>query len=410
MKIPCYSCNTETELEVGFEVVNFVCPKCQSIYIADGNGQFRRRSQYKKYDFDYPLHIGDVGFLKGSNYKVTGILKKNVHPNFSWTEFILQNDAKEFLYLSLSNGHWMMLTEMEETFDLKSLPNYLEYKNEDYNIFEYSDVEIIGAQGFFDFPLPDNKLIKLIEYIKPPYIISIERIEKTETFFYGEYVKKDVIKKAFKKTSVPYKFGVNMIQPFMFNVRNTAVIFCLFALLIITSNWYIYKDQTEQNVFNRSIKFTEFNNKEVTSPSFTLNGASAPLTIGISTGVDNSWANVNVALINEETNDEINANKDIEYYHGYSDGESWVEGSQSEKFNICGVKGGKYHLLITPMKAPEDIANSEMQVNVVWNQPSNRNVWFVILFMAGVFAVIYFFNYHFEKSRWAESSYSPYSE
>jgi len=410
MKIPCYSCNTVTELEVGFEVINFVCPNCRSVYAVDSEGQFRRKSQYKSELDGSPLEIGDVGVLKGSAYKVTGILRKNVHPNYAWTEFILQNEEKEFLYLSLSNGHWMMLTEMEDTFDVKRHPEVLEHDGEDYNIFEYSDAEIINAQGFFDFELPNNTLIHLVEYIKPPYIISVERMHGEQIAYFGEYVDKSVIKKAFPRITLPYQFGVNMIQPSRFHIINTAIIFCLFALLIITTNWYIYKDQVEQNVFSKTIRFNEFDNKEITSESFVLNGASAPMTIKVSTGVDNSWANVNVALINENTSDEIYANKDIEYYHGYSDGESWTEGSQSENFNICGVKAGKYHLLITPMKAPEDTVNSEMHVDVVWNQPSNRNVWLVIIFMIGVFVLIRFIALSFEKQRWADSSYSPYSE
>lgn len=409
MKIPCYDCNTETELEVGFEVVHFVCPTCHSLYAADAEGRFRRKSQFKTTEQDYPLEIGDVGFLKGSNYKVTGILRKNVQPNYMWTEFILQNEAKEFLYLSLSNGHWMMLTEMEEIFHVGDHPLILEHENEDYNIFEYSDAKIITAEGFFDFELPTQN-IHLVEYIKPPYLISVERVNGVETSFYGEYVKKDVIKKAFKKTFLPYQFGVNMIQPFRFDIRNTAVIFCFFALFILTADWLLYKDQAEQKVFSKVIEFKESDNKQITSDSFVLNGASAPLTVEVSSSVDNSWANVNIALINEETSDEIYANKDIEYYHGYTDGEYWNEGSKQEKFNICGVKGGKYHLLITPMKAPEDLANYGMEINVIWNQPSSRNAWFVIIFMIGVFAIIYFFKYSFEKSRWSDSSYSPYSE
>ncbi|WP_163399891.1 DUF4178 domain-containing protein [Flavobacterium fluviatile] len=408
MKIPCYDCNTETELEVGFEALNFVCPKCQSLYARDDEGQFRRKSKYKALENDFPLSIGDIGFLKGSAYKVTGILVKNVHPNYRWTEFILQNEAKEFLYLSLSNGHWILLTEMEETFGVKLHPLVLEHENEDYDIYEYSDAEIINAQGFFDFELPLNQLIHLVEYIKPPFMISVERMNKVETAFYGEYVRKSEIKKAFPGITLPYQSGVSMIQPYRFDLRNTAIIFCLFALLIITANWYNYKDQVEQNVFNSTIKFSEFDNKEVTSPSFVLNGSSAPLTIKVSTGVNNSWANLNVALVNEDTNDEIYANKDIEYYYGYSDGESWTEGSQSEKFNICGVKGGKYHLLITPMKAPEDLSNSEMQVNVVWSEPSNRNAWIVFIGMIVIFFIIRFFKNQFEKERWADSSYSTY--
>jgi len=408
MKIPCYDCNTETELEVGFEVINFVCPNCQSLYARDKEGQFRRKSQYKTTLNDFPLAIGDIGFLKGSEYKVTGILVKNVQPSYRWTEFILQNKENEFIYLSLSNGHWMMLTEMEETFNVKTHPLTLEYNDEDYDIFEFSNAEIINAQGFFDFELPVNQIIHLVEYIRPPFIISVERMHKVETAFHGKYIEKAAIKKAFPNIILPFQFGVNMIQPYRFNVRDTAIIFCFAALLIITANWYIYKDQFEQFVFSKTLSFNEFDNKEITSDTFVLKGGSAPLTIKVSTDVDNSWANLNVALINEETNDEIYANKDIEYYHGYSDGESWSEGSNSEEFNICGVKEGKYHLLITPMKAPEDHTNAEMRVNVVWNEPSSRNVWLVIIGLIVVYLIIRFFNYNFEKERWSDSSYSQY--
>ncbi|WP_343613187.1 DUF4178 domain-containing protein [Flavobacterium sp.] len=408
MKIPCYDCNTETELEVGFEVINFVCPNCQSLYARDKEGGFRRKSQYKTTLNDFPLSIGDVGFLKGSEYKVTGILVKNVQPSYRWTEFILQNKENEFIYLSLSNGHWMILTEMEETFNVKSHPLTLEYNDEDYDIFEFSNAEIINAQGFFDFELPVNQIIYLVEYIKPPFIISVERMNKVETAFHGEYIEKAAIKKAFPNILLPFQFGVNMIQPYRFNVKDTAIIFCFATLLIITANWYIYKDQFEQFVFSKTLSFNEFDNKEITSDAFVLKGGSAPLTIKVSTDVDNSWANLNVALINEETNDEIYANKDIEYYHGYSDGESWSEGNNSEEFNICGVKEGKYHLLITPMKAPEDHTNAEMRVNVVWNEPSSRNVWLVIIGLIVVYLIIRFFNYNFEKERWSDSSYSQY--
>ncbi|MHC0444163.1 DUF4178 domain-containing protein [Flavobacterium sp. 3-218] len=407
MKIPCYDCNTETELEVGFEVINFVCPVCYSVYVVDDAGQFRRRSQYKAPFHDCPLAIGDTGFLNGSEYTVTGILRKNVYPDYTWTEFILQNKEKEFLYLSLSNGHWMMLTEMEEIADIKKGTKVLKYDGRDYDLFEHSDADIINAKGFFDFQIP-NKKIHLAEFINPPYIVSVEKMNNVQTAFHGEYISKNKIKKAFPGITLPYQSGTSMIQPFYFDLKNTAVIFCLFALLIITANWYIYKDQVEQNVFNSSIKFSEFDNKEMTSPSFVLNGASAPMTIKVSTGVNNSWANVNIALINEDTNDEIYANKDIEYYYGSSDGESWTEGSQSEKFNICGVEGGKYHLLITPMKAPEDLSNSEMSISVVWNQPSNRNAWLVIIGMIVIYLIVRYFRIQFEKKRWADSSYSTY--
>lgn len=409
MKVPCYNCNTVTELEVSFKVVNFVCPNCQSLYEADSEGQLRLKSKFKPELNDFALNVGDKGIIKGVEYTVTGALVKKVSRAYNWTEYILQNAENNFAYLSESDGNWIFLTEIEEEYYVKNHPKTLEYNNDIFDLYEYCDTEIENAQGFFDFSLPTKK-VHMVEYIQPPFMISIERINDKETAFLGEYISKDKVKKGFSKAYLPYQTGVNITQPYYFDLKNTAIIFCIAALLIIISNWYIYKDQVEQTVFNKSFAFSDFNDKEFTSESFVLRGGSAPITIDVSTDVNNSWANVNVALVNEKSNEEIYANKDIEFYHGYEDGESWTEGSSSEKFNICGVKEGKYHLLVTPVKAPEDANNNIMSIKVVWNEPSNRNVWLIIIFMIVVFISIRFLKINFEKKRWEDSSYSPYSE
>jgi hypothetical protein len=57
-----------------------------------------------------------------------------------------------------------------------------------------------------------------------------------------------------------------------------------------------------------------------------------------------------------KTGEEVYASKDIERYSGYTDGESWSEGSNWRSL-IYGVPAGTYHLNITPMKAPEDVTS-----------------------------------------------------
>ncbi|MFB3385941.1 DUF4178 domain-containing protein [Flavobacterium sp. LAR06] len=409
MKVPCYNCNTVTELEVGFEVVNFVCPNCHSLYLADSERQLRLSSKFKPEINDFAFKIGDKGILKGVEYTVTGALVKKVSRSHIWTEYILKSLKGDFIYLSESDGNWIFLTEMDEKFDVKQHPATLKYNDAIFDIYAYCDAEIENAQGYFDFSLPIKK-VHTVEYIQPPLMISIERMNDVETAFLGEYITKTEIRKGFPQVNLPYQKGVNITQPYYFDLNNTAIIFCIAALLIVISNWYIYKDQTQQVVFNKIVSFTDFNDKEITSESFVLKGGSAPMTIHVATDVENSWANVDIVLVDERTNDEIHANKDIEYYSGYEDGESWSEGSPFEKFNICGIKGGKYHLLITPAKAPEDMKNNAMTIRVVWQEPSNRNVWLIVIFMIAVFILIRFLKINFEKKRWSDSSYSPYSE
>lgn len=111
-----------------------------------------------------------------------------------------------------------------------------------------------------------------------------------------------------------------------------------------------YTTRTNYEVFRDSIRFDSVRNKELISKSFDLKGASAPLEVKLYSNVDNSWANIELSLVNEKTNETEYTSKDIEQYHGYEDGESWSEGSKSEEFNFCGVAPGKYHFAISAQK------------------------------------------------------------
>lgn len=409
MEVSCYDCNTTTALNSIFEVKNFVCPNCQSIYATDENGALRRAGKFGYKYNTIGLSLGQKGILKEIEYTVTGIFTKKAYGTYYWREYILKDSSDNFIYLSEADGHWIILNEVEKKYEVSKHPRFLTYNEIRMNLYHYTDVEIVSAQGFFDFEIPKRK-VHIIEYISPPYIISIEGIKEETVTFFGEHISKNEIKKAFSILELPNQTGTGLVQPFFFNIKNLAIVFCSTALFILCSHWYIYQEREDKDVFNQNFSFEEFNNKEIITPSFELNGGSAPLTIGVSSDVNNSWANLQVALINEKTNDEVYANKDVEYYHGYTDGESWSEGSSSVEFNICGVTEGKYHLAITPQKAPEDIANNFIQVSATWNQSSMRNVWMIFLFMGILFAIIYFIRYNFEKKRWSESDFTPYEE
>jgi len=175
-------------------------------------------------------------------------------------------------------------------------------------------------------------------------------------------------------------------------------------------HWFLNTDRSAMAVLDTDIPYDNYINKDFTSPSFELKGSSAPLTITAHSDVDNSWANIQVALVNEKTNEEIYANKDIEYYHGYEDGENWSEGNNTEEFNLCGIAAGKYHLVFTPMKAPEDTLNQNLHIKATWGEPSLRNVWLTCVFMGVLLIALYYGERYFETKRWEDSSFSPYND
>lgn len=404
MEFKCVQCGTVTAVDLPFQPLVFACPHCGESYFWSDQG-FRLGTGYDKTYVQSRIPVGSKGKLKGRDLIVTGSMTKRVYSHYYYEEYTLVDAKGNFFYLSQSDGHFIFLEEFESTMEFDGRL-HIQHENREYKLYDKPEARVSDAQGFFDEELPKVP-IKMFEFISPPYMISIEDFGGPR-FYKGEHVSRREVGKAFPQFAMPPKIGVGIVQPFALPFANLALVFAVVAILMCLTHYGIYKDQKQQQVLRQTLAFSDFDGKEFTSPSFTLSGGSAPLSITVQSPVDNSWANLNVALVDENTSDEVNANKDIEYYHGYTDGENWTEGSQTEDFNICGVAAGKYHLVLTPMKAAEDQTAREMEVNVVWNTPSFDNVILVCVFMIVFAAIVYFFNYQFEKNRWIESDYSSY--
>jgi len=403
MEVNCVNCNQTTKIELNFEVNIFACPHC--VYVYQERDGLRVKNQFRPYSFYEKLEVGHEGVFNNKNYIITGILIKE-NEGFEWAEYILQG-KDNYLYLSEADGHWIILEEITLDQKVSNHPATIEYNGITFDCYDYCYPKIIAARGFFDFDIFEKP--ELIEYINPPLLLSFERIGKQQTVFSGKHISKKEIKKAFQTSILPTKRGVGLVQPFLFNLRDLALVLCSVALLILISNWYLNKNRIKTDVLETQIPFDHYGTKDFVSPSFVLRGSAAPLSISLYSPVDNSWASVQVALVNENNGEEVYANKDIEYYHGYTDGESWSEGSNSRDFNLCGVPAGKYHLTITPSKAPEDRSSSYVQVKAVWSAPSSRNVWLISLIMIGFLIIVYYLNKNFEVKRWSESRNSPYN-
>lgn len=400
MDFPCFHCNTETKLDVKIDVSFFACPSCGTLYSKNNNNEFTYKDRFKKEIYNNAFSVGQKADFKNETYTIIGLLIKRFDAVTRWAEYVLQNDKGEFLYLSESSGNFILLEQIEFEKKVGNHPLTIDYLDKTFDRYDYTYPKLDYASGYFDYNILDK--IELIEYINPPYIVSFEKFGKEQTAFYGKHISRSAIKSAFKSSAIPSKSEIGMAQPFPINVRNLVMIFCSVAILILVSHWFLNKDRTQQEVLNTSIPFENYTSKDFVSPSFELKGSSAPLQISVSSNVNNSWANVQIALVNEKTNEEVYASKDIEYYHGYTDGESWTEGSTAEDFNICGVGAGKYHLTITPLKAAEDYSNSLINISATWNKPSLRNFYMTLIFMVVFVIIVYYISKYFEEKRWSE--------
>ena len=409
MQIQCPKCNTITEAAgVSLEVTHFGCPGCRALISYEQKPQGNVEKVFDNPSVEPTLKVGQKGMFDGVEYTVTGVVVRQVQRIYYWREYILTAVENEQLYLSETDGHWILLRKIDDKYDVEGYPEEYTYEGMRMKLYDYDDPKTYLAQGFFDFDVAPQRQ-RMIEYIKPPYIYSVEEINRENTVYFGEHISPAAIKKAFGVKSLPARVGVGIVQPFALNLRNTGIIFCAAAILILVSHLLIYSEKKPVMVLNKALSINEYSTKDFVSEPFTLEGGSAPMTISVYSGVNNSWAAVQVALVNEITNEEEYAAKDIEYYHGYSEGERWTEGSTAETFNICGVEAGRYHFVVTPQKPIEDITNDRVDIVAQWDQPTGWNMFIPIGVMVAIFVVALFINNNFSQRRWADSSYSPYN-
>lgn len=406
--INCPKCNTITSFENSVDAVSFGCESCKSLFIKNQFEVLKYVKQFQYNSIDIVLSLGAKATFDDEEYEIIGYVIKKTGGIYYWREYTLKSKSDKYVYLSEANGHWIFLNESEEDFKFEGQYNaYTDDEGITYNKYGITSASIVGAYGFFDIKIPSQN-VKMLEYINPPYILSKENINGVYICYKGRHISKQEIKKAFNIVDLPSSSGVGIVQPYYFNIYQTAIIFCITILLILFTHKTINLERSDKQVLNEQLKFNDFQNKEYLSPSFNLVGTSAPLRIDLFSPVSNSWAYAGVSVINEETNEEIFAEKEIEYYSGYEDGYAWNEGSTSEKFYICGLGPGKYHLSVTTSKDVLDVANEGMYIKAQWENASGWNFKFVIWTLVIFFILILIGRYLFEKSRWSDSEYSPY--
>ncbi len=350
----CPSCSTENKLSLAFNVTNYVCKSCSKLVSTSTNIADKI---IKKPTENVVLEVGSTGVLDGIEYIVVAIVVKKYGSSTYWREYYLKNKSGNNVFLSESQGHWILMFPKEKK--LEEFKYYSEFEGKKYRWYESTPNSVHAAAGFFEDGL-SFKLSNYKEFVNGTEMVSWEETENSKQYFWGKHIAKSKIKKAFKPPYMPDYSGVGIVQPFYFNIRQLYNVLGISAILMCLIYLYNYTTQANYEVFNQSVKFTDVYNKELVSKSFDLNGASAPLVVKLYSNVDNSWANAELSLVNESTNQVEYISQDIEKYSGYTDGESWSEGSQSKEFNFCGVAPGKYHFLISAQKQGSEDANNKV--------------------------------------------------
>ncbi|UPT67160.1 MAG: hypothetical protein M0D57_00195 [Sphingobacteriales bacterium JAD_PAG50586_3] len=126
--------------------------------------------------------------------------------------------------------------------------------------------------------------------------------------------------------------------------------------------------------------------------------------------VSNSWFETSVVLVNDVTDESYEFTKGVEHYYGYTDGESWSEGNRVDDWTIPSVKGGKYHLIVTPTMPYMFVTSSlQYKITIKRDVPTYNNFYWLAGFILVVPLAGMFTAHLRNRQRWSNSSFNPYN-
>jgi hypothetical protein len=405
----CSHCGSSIKISALGMSVMAVCSSCGTV-VDTKDENFKVITQFiQKCSFEPIIKIGTRGKLHGSLWEVIGFLERSDTHKFYWHEYLLFNPQKGFRWLTVNSGHWSWVVSVKDKPIDDGAAAY--YRNRTYDLFHTGKARNTYVIGELYWRANVNETTKVSDFIRAPEILSIEKSVNEIHWSLGEYIEAETVKNAFKLDSIPSPQGVAPNQLWgntkaFDGIKSYWLIMMGIVFLLQFKNMVSSEDKIVFSVQREHKEdFASGSRPLLTSP-FELKDKVGNLELYLKTNLSNKWLELQVELVNDDTGESKEIEFGAEYYHGYSGGESWSEGSQSASFFIPAIPAGNYHINYT--------TSSEYQNTVNYDFSGKRDVliWSDFFWACGLISIFPIFmvwrRRSFEVRRWENSDYSPY--
>jgi len=421
----CPNCGGPLDLAAPDQSERVTCPNCDSLLdVNQGNLTYLHALNPAPADQQFLLQTGIEGtFADGNKYKIIGAMIRSVTIEgikYFWHEYLLYNPSIGFRWLVHSDNQWNFVEPVNPA-DVEH-PGYIaagvtvKYAGNTYKIFQDAPAVVEYVMGEFYWRVEQGETVRAVDYVSPPMMLSLEMTGNEMNWSLGRYMTNAEVEKALGVTSLPKPWGIAPNQPFAGRFYYTWG-FVPFLLLLIVAIFMIPLTGLTKTILNQQITLPPLASQP--SPDGNAPGqiafsepfdvkANSNVQITASAPVSNAWADLDVDLVNDKSEEIESVNIPIEYYSGVEDGESWSEGGQSQDAILSSLSAGQYRLRV---EGTWQDWQQPMSVTVKVEQNVNRGVNFccagLILLIIPVLNL--FRKITFESRRWKDSMFGSSS-
>lgn len=419
----CPNCGGPLALRAPDKTERVTCPNCNSLLdVNQGNLSYLKALNPTQADVNFVLPVGAEGTFPGDvKLRIIGAVVRSVQIegiHYYWHEYLLYNPSVGFRWLVHSDNHWNFVepvnpAEVEAAMGstlFTAVPTMVNYNGRRYKIFQDAQATVEYVKGEFYWRVEQGEAVRAIDYIAAPVMLSQEVTPNEVNWSAGTYLTNADVEKAFGVSGLPKPWSVGPNQPFTGQFYYTWGLLPLVLLFAVALLLIPFTGLTSR-VLDQQITLPPMSN--ATTPQVAFSNpfdikANRNIKISASAPVNNSFADLDVDLINDQSQEIESVNIPIEYYTGTDSDGSWSEGGQSQDATISSLPAGRYTLRV---EGTWTTTTQPMPISVRVEQNVIRGVNFVcaliVLIIVPIVGIIRKFS--FESARWKDSMFGSSS-
>lgn len=342
--ISCPSCGGTTDIRAAGYTVTLVCGYCSSV-LDVANPDVRIITEYGEAAGELPIPLGTRGELKGVTWEVIGFLQRG-DGYAVWDEYLLFNPYHGYRWLIDSGRGWSFGT-MLTTAPKRSGTYAAYYGGEIYSaFFSNNSAKVLYVLGEFYWRVAVDEEVIASDYVFAPYMLSLEQSGSEINWTLSEWLDPKIVNAAFGVAAEngwpplphqPSPWGTGL-----FSMIAMGVIAC-FLMVVLVISFGSSGDRVEQQFLLGMDK----PDQTVAIGSLTINRAYQAVTIKADAQpLDNGWVDLQYSLVNQATQQSIDASGVLEAYSGRDSDGAWSEGDRSATTKFASVPRGTYDLVV----------------------------------------------------------------
>ena len=412
----CPNCGGPLNLIAPDKAERVTCPNCDSLLdVNQGNLTYLKTLNPLPGAPEFVVPIGAEGTFSGDvKFKVIGAVVRSVTMEgiqYFWHEYLLYNPMVGFRWLVHSDNHWNFIEPVNpaeiSTNDVFTGGGTASYNGKTYKIFQSAWAVVEYVKGEFYWRVEQGERAQAVDYVAAPNMLSRETTVNEINWSLGTYLTNEDVEKAFGISELPKPWGVGPNQPFTGQYYYTWGAVPLLLLFII-GIFMIPLTGLTKTVLNQDIVLPPMTNATTGQAAFSQPfdiKANSNVKITAGAQVDNSWADLDVDLVNDQSQEVESVNVPVEYYSGTDSDGAWTEGDKKTDATLSSLPAGKYTLRV---EGTWQNWQTQMPVSVKVEQNVNRGVNFCCAFLILLIVPILglFRKFSFESGRWKDSMFS----